>query len=139
MGQEYVYQGRLKRFPIQDDDHYFVVSRFVERNAARANLAVRMEDWKSGSLFRWLTEPEPVPKLLSPWPLPRLPNWANRVNEPIGDKELEAVHWSVKRSSLFGNETLIESTFRRLDLESTLRPRGRPQVSFLPQPQINDS
>ena len=71
--------------------------------------------------------------------MPRLPNWANRVNEPLGDKELEAVRWSVKRGSPFGSETWVESTARRLDLESTLRQRGRPRVRFLPPTQINDS
>jgi putative transposase len=31
-----VYQGRFKSFPIQDDDHFYVVCRYVERNALRA-------------------------------------------------------------------------------------------------------
>ena len=38
-GQGHVYQGRFKSFPIQDDDHFFVVTRYVERNAARASVA----------------------------------------------------------------------------------------------------
>ena len=97
------------------------------------------EDWKWGSLFRWLTKPEPEPKLLSPWPIARLPNWANRVNEPLSDRELEAVRWSIKRGSPFGCEAWIESTARRLELESTLRPRGRPQVRFFPKTSNNDS
>ena len=46
------------------------------------------------------------------------------------------VRWSVKRGSPFGNETWVESTARRLDLESTLRPRGRPRVHRSPN---NDS
>jgi len=54
MGTGHVYQGRFKSFPIQDDDHLFTVARYVERNALRANLTRRAEEWRWGSLFRWL-------------------------------------------------------------------------------------
>ncbi|QDT60556.1 Transposase IS200 like protein [Stieleria bergensis] len=131
-GQGHVYQGRFKSFPIQDDDHFFVVARYVERNALRAELVDRAEDWRWGSLYRWLSRPEPDPKLLSAWPLARLPGWVARVNEPLTQGEIDAVRWSIKRGSPFGNETWVESTARRFDLESTLRPRGRPRVRDLP-------
>ncbi len=61
-GEGYVYQGRFKSFPIQDDDHFFVVARYVERNAVRAKLVDRAEQWRWGSLYRWSTQPEPDPK-----------------------------------------------------------------------------
>jgi putative transposase len=138
-GEGHVYQGRFKSFPIQDDDHYFVVSRYVERNALQARLVDRAEDWRWGPLHRWLCEHEPDPKLLSPLSLSRLPNWVRRVNEPLTETELAAVRWSVKRGSPFGDETWVESIARRLDLESTLRPRGRPRVRNLPCIQNNDS
>jgi putative transposase len=131
-GEGHVYQGRFKSFPIQDDDHFWVVARYVERNALRANFVSRAEDWKWGSLHRWLQHPEADPKLLSPWPLSRLPNWISRVNEPLTESEIKAVRWSVKKGSPFGEETWVESIARRLDLESTLRPRGRPRVRPLP-------
>jgi putative transposase len=131
-GEGHVYQGRFKSFPIQDDDHFWVVARYVERNALRANFVSRAEDWKWGSLHRWLQHPEADPKLLSRWPLSRLPNWISRVNEPLTESEIKAVRWSVKKGSPFGEETWVESIARRLDLESTLRPRGRPRVRPLP-------
>ncbi len=126
-GEGHVYQGRFKSFPIQDDDHFFVVCRYVERNALRAKLVDRAEQWRWGSLWRWLQRVEPRPKLLSPWPLARLPGWVKRVNEALSEKELAAVRWSIKRGSPFGEETWVEAIARRLDLESTLRPRGRPR------------
>ena len=63
-------------------------------------------------------------------------NWVRRVNEPLIEKESETVRWSIKRGSPFGNETMGESTARRLDLESTLRPRVRPRIRQSPN---NDS
>jgi REP element-mobilizing transposase RayT len=32
--------------PIQDDDHFLLVCRYVERNALRAGLVSRAEDWR---------------------------------------------------------------------------------------------
>ncbi|WP_372726084.1 transposase [Novipirellula sp.] len=138
-GQGHVYQGRFKSFPIQNDKHFLVASRYVERNALQAGLVGRAEDWRWGSLFRWVCKAEPSPELLSPWPLSRLPNWVGRVNESLSEKELASIRWSVKRGSPFGEENWIESISRRLNLESTLRPRGRPRVRNLPEKSINDS
>ena len=79
-GMGHLCQQRYKSFPIQADDHFLVVCRYVERNALRAGLVRRAEDWRWGSLWRWLQKPEPEPRLLSPWPRPQLPSWVERVN-----------------------------------------------------------
>ena len=126
-GEGHLYQGRFKSFPVQDDDHFLVVCRYVERNALQAGLVEKAEDWKWGSLSRWLAKPEPHPKLLSPWPVPRSPRWKARVNAALSDKELASVRWSVKRGAPFGQDPWVASLARRLNLESTLRPRGRPK------------
>ena len=126
-GEGHVYQGRFKSFPVESDEHFLTVCRYVERNALRAEMVDRAEDWKWGSLSRWLSKPEREPKLLSPWPMARLPRWCERVNQPLTEDELKAVRWCVKRGSPYGTETWVESIARRLDLESTLRPRGRPK------------
>ena len=34
----HVYQGRYKSFPVESEEHFWVVARYVERNALRANL-----------------------------------------------------------------------------------------------------
>ncbi|WP_168566114.1 transposase [Crateriforma spongiae] len=127
-GMGHLYQQRYKSFPIQDDEHFLVVCRYVERNARRAGMVRKAENWRWGSLWRWLQKPEPEPKLLSPWPLSRLPRWADRVNEPLTEKELEAVRRCAHRGAPMGDEGWVESIARRLNLESTLRPRGRPRV-----------
>jgi putative transposase len=126
-GMGHVYQQRYKSFPVQDDDHFLVLCRYVERNALRAGLVERAEQWRWGSLWRWLQKAEPAPKLLTPWPISRLPNWTERVNEPLSDKELEAIRRCTQRGSPLGNEAWVEAIARRLGLESTLRPRGRPK------------
>ena len=44
-GAGHVYQQRFRSFPIQDDKHFLTVCRYVERNASRAGLFARTEDW----------------------------------------------------------------------------------------------
>ena len=127
-GQGHVYQQRYKSFPIQDDDHFRVVCRYVERNARRAGLVRRAEDWRWGSLWRWLARPEPDPQLLSPWPIPRSPNWVERVNEALTERQLRAVRRCAQRGSPFGASEWIEATAKEFGLESTQRPRGRPKT-----------
>src|SRR5208282_2122162 len=48
-GSGHLYQGRFKSFPVQSDDHFLTVCRYVERNALRAGLAERAEDWPWGT------------------------------------------------------------------------------------------
>ncbi|TWU36503.1 Transposase IS200 like protein [Novipirellula aureliae] len=126
-GEGHVYQGRFKSFPVQDDDHFLVLCRYVERNAKRAKLVKDAEDWRWGSLYRWSRSSEPLPRLLTPWPIPREANWIRRVNEPLDEKEIDSIRWSIRRGSPLGEPGWVESIARRLDLESTLRPRGRPK------------
>ena len=79
------------------------------------------------SLSRWLEEPEREPRLLSAWPIARSPRWTERVNRPLTAAELKAVRNSVNRGSPFGDENWVQAIARHLNLQSTLRPRGRPQ------------
>ena len=126
-GQGHIYQGRFKSFPVQDDEHFLLVCRYVERNALRAGLVRRAEDWRWGSLSRWHEESEREPRLLSPWPLARSARWAERVNKPLTAPELKTVRTSVNRGAPFGDETWVQGISRKLNLQSTLRPRGRPK------------
>jgi putative transposase len=137
-GMGHVYQQRYKSFPIQHDNHFLAVCRYVERNALRAGLVKRAEDWQWGSLWRWLQRREPAPKILSNWPLPRMPNWVERVNEALSEKELEAIRLCAQRGRPLGDDGWVESIARRLNLENTMRPRGRPRVRF-PQEQNKEA
>jgi putative transposase len=126
-GSGHVYQGRFKSFPAQDDDHFFTVCRYVERNALRANLVQRAQDWRWCSLSRRRTKGAEAASWLAEWPLERPQNWVRMVNTPQTEAELNAVRRSVRRGNPFGDEWWTDQTVRRLGLESTLRPQGRPR------------
>jgi len=126
-GSGHVYQGRFKSFPVQDDEHFWTVCRYVERNALRANLVRRAEAWPWGSLHRWAQGSVKEKALLAAWPLRRLAGWVEAVNAPQTEAELSAVRRSVHRGCPFGETTWSAAMVRRLGLESTIRPRGRPK------------
>ena len=126
-GCGHVYQGRFKSFPIQEDEHFYGVARYAERNAKRANLVRKAEQWRWGSLFRWQRGNAEDRRLLSAWPLPRQPGWIEHVNEPQTEDELAAIRRSVARGVPFGDEAWTRRAVRDLGLETTLRPRGRPK------------
>jgi len=124
-GSGALYQGRFKSFPIQGDDHFLTVSRYVERNALRANLVDRSEDWPWNSLWHRRQTASPLP--LTQWPVEPPRNWIQLVNKPQTEAEVESIRKAIKRGRPFGNADWIAKTAERLELESTLRPRGRPR------------
>ena len=103
------------------------VCRYVERNPLRANLVTKAEEWRYGSLYRWNQPTEPLPRILSPWPIPRLPNWNQHVNEPISEKELSALRTCVNRGRPYGDDRWTEKMADKHGVWATLRPVGRPR------------
>jgi putative transposase len=49
------------------------------------------------------------------------------VNKPQTEAELEALRRSVVRGTPYGSEPWVEKIVKRLGLQSTIRPRGRPK------------
>jgi putative transposase len=121
----HIWQGRFKAFPIQEDDHFLTVLRYVERNALRAALVRRAEAWPWGSLRARLARGGSELLAATPVRLPR--NWKSAVNDPQTEAEVAAIRHSIQRGTPFGSETWTKRAARQLGLESTLRPRGRPR------------
>lgn len=74
-GTGHIYQGRFRAFPVETDDYFYTVCRYVERNALRAQLVDRPEDWRWSGLWRRNHRDEQPRRLLSKWPLPLPRNW----------------------------------------------------------------
>ena len=124
-----VYQGRFKSFPVQTDEHFLTVARYVERNALRAKLVKRAEQWQWSSLWRWAQGDPKLLAFLSDWPVKRPRQWVGWVNRPETASELEDLRCSAQRGRPFGSQGWVVRIAKRLSLESTLRPRGRPKAS----------
>lgn len=128
VGNGHLYQGTYKSFPVQDDNHFLTVCRYVEQNPLRANLVQKAEDWRWSSLgLRTTGISEARVPVLSEWPVPRPVDWLSLVNEAPAGQELDALRLSAQKGRPFGNENWQTSIAERLGLESTLRSRGRPR------------
>ncbi len=124
-----LYQGRFKSFPVQRDEHFLNVCRYVERNALTANMTERAEDWRWGSLWARRNGDDRLRSLLSDWPFDRPRNWVQVVNKPISAKERARFQISIARSQPFGHESWQKRTATRLGLTASLRSEGRPRIA----------
>ncbi len=81
-GTGHIYQNRFKSFPVETEEYLYTVLRYVERNAMRANLVSRAENWRWGSLWR-RQGGTALPLIeLDAWPVPVPTNWVDLVNAP---------------------------------------------------------
>lgn len=133
VGYGHLYQGLYKSFPVQQDEHFLTVCRYVERNPLRAGLVERAEDWAWSSLAvgrlsaaQVAAQGRPV---LAGWPVDRPRQWLRVVNAAQTPQEEEALRRAVNRGRPFGGATWEKQAAARLGLESTLRGRGRPRKS----------
>jgi|SRR5688500_11512108 putative transposase len=125
-GQGAVYQGRFAAIPIQCDRHFLIVCRYVERNALRASLVSRAEDWPWCSLWRRTYE---TSAWLADWPVERPSTWIREVNTHQTPAELEALRKATRRGHPFGDEEWREEVWPRLSPNrSASQPHTRPQM-----------
>ncbi len=121
-GTGHLYQGRYTSIPVQSDRHLLTVLRYVESNAHRARLVSRAEAWPWSSLGA----PDEVRgKLVSESPVPRPPDWLQRVNQPL--RNLTRLRECITRGRPFGSAVWTSKAAARHGLGFTMRPRGRPR------------
>jgi putative transposase len=122
-----VWQDRFKAFVIQEDGHLLTVMRYVERNAMRAGLVARAEDWNWGSL-KWRSSSFPALELTAaPISLPK--DWSDYVNAAQTRTELDALRNCVNRQRPFGSERWAREAAEKLGLSCSTRYGRRPQQS----------
>jgi putative transposase len=128
VGLGHLYQGTYKSFPIEQDEHFLRVCRYVEANAKRADLVKRAEDWRWSSLWAWQhgQASEEIPKIAT-WPVSRPTNWQTLVNQGASKAEEAAFQVSLQRGRPYGEAVWQKRTAKKLGLDHTFRPRGRPR------------
>ncbi len=139
-GLGHVYQGRYKSFPVESDEHFWVVARYVERNALRANLVLRAGEWRGSSLWQRCHPTGEERSLLAAWPIDMPANWLERVNQTDDAQELEALRRSVQRGRPFGQpewQKDIQTFGPRVGLSSHGSPtKGGPKSKCLARVKI---
>ena len=127
VGYGHVYQGRYKSLPVELGRHFLTLVRYVERNARRAALVAKAEDWPYSSAHVRLYGTEKQKRMLQPWPMPAPKDYRRWLNQPQGKEEIENIRAALQRSRPFGSEKWLAKTVAQFDLQSTLRNPGRPR------------
>jgi REP-associated tyrosine transposase len=126
-GTGHLYQGRFKAFPVQTDEHFYAVARYIERNPVRASLVKRAENWQWSSASIRNSGPIEMQHLLANWPIPLPKEWLLMLNRPETEADLTSMRDTVSRCCPMANPRWQSNVAVRLGLEYTLRPRGRPR------------
>lgn len=120
----HVWQGRFKSFIVKQDNHLLNLLKYVEGNPVRAGFATLARDWQWSSHRTRIGETQSV--LLSDLPLELPEDWGRVVDEPIPGKELDQLRKCVRRQAPYGDPKWQVEICKEYDLESTIRPIGRP-------------
>lgn len=107
IGMGHLYQGRYKSFLIEDGQYFYTVLRYVERNALKAKLCERAEDWQWGSAF---LRAKGGSKILAPLPIDLPARYFADLNMPLCVSDEEAVECSENRSTPFASIDWQEKT-----------------------------
>jgi len=129
IGYGHLYQGRYKSFPVQTDEHFLQVVRYIERNPLRAHLVKTAQEWRWSSLWIRDNNTKKQKELLDPWPVPAGQRYVAWVNQSQPKEEVEVIRYAIKRGRPYGGEEWVYKTAKELHLEPTLNPRGRPKES----------
>jgi putative transposase len=125
-GQGAVYQGRFTAVPVCADEHFLWACRYVERNALRARLVERAEEWPWSSLWQ-RRRPNP-PSWLTSWPVPTPVDWLQYVNAPQTDAELAAMRDAIRSGQPFGPGEWAGRIRNSVGIQAPRRP-GRPPTT----------
>jgi putative transposase len=121
----HIWQGRYKSFLVKEDEYLLTVLRYVEGNPVRARLVSSAKDWPWSSHRERIGKK--INKIVACIPIDLPSDWADYVDEPLTERELEKLNRSVNRQTPFGDSEWQKKMCLHYGLEHTLRPRGRPK------------
>ncbi len=126
IGYGHIYQGRYKSLPVQDDQYLLNLVRYVERNARRAAMVEKAEDWRWSSAHARMRGTIEAKNLLSNWPMPVPEEYLDWLNQSQPKEEIENIRYAVNRSKPYGSPQWVAKTVQQFGLEITTRDPWRP-------------
>ena len=130
----HVWQGRFKSPVIQDDEHLLTVLRYIEANPLRAKLVKHAGDYRWSSFgchgngeTDAILDRTPAYEALAVRHATRLRRWSAYVHQTDDAEELAAIRRSSETGLPYGESSWVDRLSRRLKLDLTIRPRGRPR------------
>jgi len=133
----HVWQGRFKSPVVQNDDHVLTVLRYIEANPLRAAVVENAGDYRWSSFAaHGHGMPDPLLDSLARYSglgksaKARQKRWSAYVHQRPTDDELKAIRHSTASGLPYGDSRWVKRLARKLNLDLTIRPRGRPRKSL---------
>jgi putative transposase len=123
VGIGHLYQGRYKSLPVQNSEYYLTLMQYVESNPKCAGMVQSSRDWPYSSLAIRTGADKPV--LLSEGPMELPKRWSDLV-DGMDESQAQVIETCIQRGRPFGDEKWVSKTAGQLQLESSLKPLGRP-------------
>jgi len=115
----HLYETRFKSFPVQADEHFLKVARYLHAIPLRARLVKRTRQWRWNDLTGQLPT--------AAWPMRKPKNWLAMVDVEIDPQQAQRLEQSIVRGTPFGDERWAQKAAKRHGLEAKLKPIGRPR------------
>ncbi len=125
-GLGHIDRGRFQSFPVESDEQFCVMARYVERNARTCPTYSECRGMAMVEFVASRSRHGGRASLLATWPIKRPPDWVERVNRTDDERELKPLRQSVHRGRPFGRQESLKPIAKRLGLESAYHPSGRP-------------
>ena len=129
-GTGHVYQNRFKAFPVQTNEHFLVLCRYVERNPVRAQLVDSAAEWRWSSHranVHSTAEAASMSPHLSEWPVARPADWKRWVEDVRMDSETADVRRSIAHGKPYGSAEWRNALSIDYPHFGARNPRGRPR------------
>ena len=127
IGHGHLYQGRYKSFICQTNNYFLALVRYVERNAKRAKLINKAEDWKYSSAWRREYGNKEQKKILSSWPISIPDNYLEYLNETQDEEEVNIIRKSIIKNIPLGSDSWISKIVKKFGIEQSLKEVGDPK------------
>jgi putative transposase len=127
-GTGHVYQGPYKSFPVQSNWRYLKAMQYIESNPIRAGIVDNAADWQWSSFVHRIGKGSAKPFRLDHGPISLSKNWPQIVNQPLEQGQTDELANCINRGAPFGQKEWTAEIAEQLNLQSTLRKRGRPSM-----------
>lgn len=106
IGNGHLFQSRYKSFIVKDDRYLLQLFLYIERNALKAKLVEKAEDWRWSSLWLRQLGTDGQKKLLDTWPIDMPKNYLETINSDVtidreeiglGTKKAGRPRWDMKK------------------------------------------
>ena len=130
----HVWQGRFKSPVVQDGDHLLCVLRYIETNPVRAKMVSAADGYRWSSYAAHglgkadeLLDPLDEYEAMAAYPAVRCRRWKAYVHQTPSEAESASIRRSNETGLPFGKSNWVNRLAKQLNLNLTIRPRGRPK------------